>query len=144
MNDGPCNSNRIRNAGKSPERMTSGCTDRSFSSVSHLLLLASFFSPYFHLFRHPAPPRNAGLRYEDLLNEGELDIAEALTLADADVLTGRTRRIKRALDLGFKRKNLQDYAPGMELDIYKSELYETVEKIRAREQEYALLNVHNK
>ena len=65
-------------------------------------------------------------------------------LADPEVITGRTRRIKRALDLGFKRKNLQDYAPDMELDIYKSELYETVEKIRARDQEYALLNAHNK
>eukprot|EP00561_Arcocellulus_cornucervis_P010247 CAMPEP_0185826178 /NCGR_PEP_ID=MMETSP1322-20130828/31417_1 /TAXON_ID=265543 /ORGANISM="Minutocellus polymorphus, Strain RCC2270" /LENGTH=131 /DNA_ID=CAMNT_0028523903 /DNA_START=423 /DNA_END=818 /DNA_ORIENTATION=- len=85
-----------------------------------------------------------GLRYEDLLNEGERDIAEAMTLADPELITGRTRRIKRALDLGFKRKNLQDYAPDMELDIYKSELYETVEKIRARDQEYALLNAHNK
>jgi len=91
-----------------------------------------------------APPRNAGLRYEDLLNEGERDISEALSLAEPDVLTGRTRRIKRALDLGFKRKNLQDYAPDMELDMFKSEIYETVEKLRSRDQEYALLNAHNK
>ena len=87
----------------------------------------------------PSPPTpspfqtNPGLRYEDLLNEGERDIAEAMALADPEVITGRTRRIKRALDLGFKRKNLQDYAPDMELDIYKSELYESVEKIRARD-----------
>lgn len=85
-----------------------------------------------------------GLRYEDLLNEGERDIAEALTLADGDVLTGRTRRIKRALDLGFKRKSLQDYAPDQDLELFKSDLYGTVEKIRARDQEYALLNAHNK
>mmetsp|Transcript_40198 Transcript_40198/g.82735 ORF Transcript_40198/g.82735 Transcript_40198/m.82735 type:complete len:175 (-) Transcript_40198:605-1129(-) len=85
-----------------------------------------------------------GLRYEDLLNEGERDISEALSLAEPDVLTGRTRRIKRALDLGFKRKNLQDYAPDMELDMFKSEIYETVEKLRSRDQEYALLNAHNK
>ena len=98
-------------------------------------------------FSHIVSPSslcNSGLRYEDLLNEGERDIAEAMTLADPELITGRTRRIKRALDLGFKRKNLQDYAPDMELDIYKSELYETVEKIRARDQEYALLNAHNK
>jgi len=100
-----------------------------------------------HFFTYIVSPSslcNSGLRYEDLLNEGERDIAEAMTLADPELITGRTRRIKRALDLGFKRKNLQDYAPDMELDIYKSELYETVEKIRARDQEYALLNAHNK
>ena len=92
----------------------------------------------------PFPPGPPGLRYEDLLNEGERDIAEALTLADGDVLTGRTRRIKRALDLGFKRKSLQDYAPDQDLELFKSDLYGTVEKIRARDQEYALLNAHNK
>ena len=92
----------------------------------------------------PSPPGPPGLRYEDLLNEGERDIAEALTLADGDVLTGRTRRIKRALDLGFKRKSLQDYAPDQDLELFKSDLYGTVEKIRARDQEYALLNAHNK
>ena len=101
------------------------------------------FSHFVHLPPHPLS-HHPGLRYEDLLNEGERDIAEAMALADPEVITGRTRRIKRALDLGFKRKNLQDYAPDMELDIYKSELYETVEKIRARDQEYALLNAHNK
>jgi len=100
--------------------------------------------PFPHLIVLTLSKTNAGLRYEDLLNEGERDIAEAMSLADPEVITGRTRRIKRALDLGFKRKNLQDYAPDMELDMYKSELYETVEKIRARDQEYALLNAHNK
>lgn len=112
---------------------------RSLCHIFRFLRLISH-----HILSLPSNDIPPGLRYEDLLNEGERDIAEALTLADADVITGRTRRIKRALDLGFKRKNLQDYAPGMELDIYKSELYETVEKIRAREQEYALLNAHNK
>ena len=105
------------------------------------MMLLTFFTYRFSFLR---PLCNSGLRYEDLLNEGERDIAEAMTLADPEIITGRTRRIKRALDLGFKRKNLQDYAPDMELDIYKSELYETVEKIRARDQEYALLNAHNK
>eukprot|EP00565_Helicotheca_tamesis_P008975 CAMPEP_0185724494 /NCGR_PEP_ID=MMETSP1171-20130828/957_1 /TAXON_ID=374046 /ORGANISM="Helicotheca tamensis, Strain CCMP826" /LENGTH=114 /DNA_ID=CAMNT_0028392357 /DNA_START=92 /DNA_END=436 /DNA_ORIENTATION=+ len=85
-----------------------------------------------------------GLRYEDLLNSQEKSIEEALELADSDIITGRTRRVKRALDLSVKRKNLQDYAPGIKVDYLKEELYEDVQKIRARDQEFALLNVHNK
>uniref|UniRef100_A0A6V2QRF5 Uncharacterized protein n=1 Tax=Ditylum brightwellii TaxID=49249 RepID=A0A6V2QRF5_9STRA len=85
-----------------------------------------------------------GLRYEDLLNENEKSISEALELADPDIITGRTRRIKRAIDLSVKRKNLQDYAPGVQVDYFKADLYEDVKKIRARDQEFALLNVHNK
>lgn len=85
-----------------------------------------------------------GLRYEDLLNDSEKEVAEALELADPEVRIGRNRRIKRALDLSMKRKNLQDYAPGMQLDVFKVELYDDVKKIKARDQEYAMLNIHNK
>jgi len=85
-----------------------------------------------------------GLRYEDLLNEDEKEVKEALELADPEVLTARTRRLKRAIDLSYKKKSLQDYAPNMELDIFKSEIYPDIEKIRARDQEYAQLNAHNK
>jgi ubiquinol-cytochrome c reductase subunit 7 len=85
-----------------------------------------------------------GLRYEDLLIEEEREVKEALSLADPDVLTGRTRRLKRAIDLNYKRKSLQDYAPNMELDLFKREIYPDIEKIRARDQEYAQLNAHNK
>ena len=86
----------------------------------------------------------AGLRYEDILNEDEKEVKEALSLADPDYVTGRTRRLKRAIDLGFKRKNLQDYAPNMELDIFKVEIGQDIEKIKARDHEYAQLNAHNK
>lgn len=85
---------------------------------------------------------NLGLRYEDLLNEDEKEVQEALSLAEPDVLTARTRRLKRAIDLSYKRKSLQDYAPNMELDIFKREIYPDIEKIRARDQEYAQLNAH--
>jgi len=85
-----------------------------------------------------------GLRYEDILIEEEREVKEALSLADPDVLTGRTRRLKRAIDLNYKRKSLQDYAPNMELDLFKREIYPDIEKIRARDQEYAQLNSHNK
>eukprot|EP00566_Odontella_aurita_P025235 CAMPEP_0113550816 /NCGR_PEP_ID=MMETSP0015_2-20120614/14187_1 /TAXON_ID=2838 /ORGANISM="Odontella" /LENGTH=114 /DNA_ID=CAMNT_0000451655 /DNA_START=41 /DNA_END=385 /DNA_ORIENTATION=+ /assembly_acc=CAM_ASM_000160 len=85
-----------------------------------------------------------GLRYEDVLNDSEKEVAEALELADPDVRIGRNRRIKRALDLSQKRKNLQDYAPNTQPDPFKVEIYGDVEKIKAREQEYALLNLHNK
>lgn len=85
-----------------------------------------------------------GLRYEDILNEEEKDIGEALELADPDVKTGRTRRLKRAIDLSYKRKSLQDYAPDMQLDTWKVELLPDIDKIRARNEEYAQLNAHNK
>jgi len=85
-----------------------------------------------------------GLRYEDLLNEDEKEVKEALSLAEPDVVTARTRRLKRAIDLSYKRKSLQDYAPNMELDLFKKEIYPDIEKIRARDQEYAQLNAHNK
>ena len=65
---------------------------------------------------------------------------QALELSDPDVIMGRQRRIKRAIDLNFKRKNFTDYAPDVELDVFKSEIYEDVKKVTAREQEIALLN----
>jgi Ubiquinol-cytochrome C reductase complex 14kD subunit. len=88
--------------------------------------------------------KRVGLRYEDIINENEKEVAEALSLADPDVITGRTRRLKRAIDLNFKRKNFMDYAPDVNQETFKMEIYEDVEKIKARDQEYALLNAHNK
>lgn len=76
------------------------------------------------------------------MNEDEKEVQEALSLADPNVITARTRRLKRAIDLSYKRKSLQDYAPGMELDIFKKEIYPDIEKIRARDQELAQLNMH--
>ncbi len=98
--------------------------------MSHIDIIINFHFP--------------GLRYEDLLNEDEKEVKEALELADPEILTARTRRLKRAIDLSYKKKSLQDYAPNMELDIFKREIYPDIEKIRARDQEYAQLNAHNK
>ena len=84
------------------------------------------------------------MRFEDIINEDEKEVAEALALADPDVVAGRTRRLKRAIDLNFKRKNFMDYAPDVEQDTFKVEFYEDVEKIKARDAEYAMLNAHNK
>ena len=92
-----------------------------------------------HYFSH-----FTGLRYEDIINEDEREVKEALQLSDPDVVTGRNRRTKRAIDLNFKRKNFMDYAPNVEQDTWKSEIYEDVLKIKSRDQEYALLNSHNK
>jgi len=85
-----------------------------------------------------------GLRYEDIINEGQREVVEALELAPPDVVAGRIRRLKRAVDLSLKRKNFLDYAPGVDQETFKVEIYDDIEKIRAREQEYALLNAHNK
>lgn len=74
----------------------------------------------------------------------EKEVKEALDLADPDVITGRTRRLKRAIDLSFKRKNMMDYAPEMNQETFKEEIYDDVKKIITRDQEYAQLNAHNK
>ena len=102
-------------------------------SLSPLLLLLLFVQTH-----------TTGLRYEDIINDHEKEVVEALELADPDVITGRTRRVKRAIDLNFKRKNFMDYAPDVNQETFKVEIYDDVEKIKARDQEYALLNAHNK
>jgi len=79
-----------------------------------------------------------------LLNEQENDVAEALSMADKDVITARTRRTKRATDLHLKQKNFNDYAPGVDQETFKVEIYDDLLKIRARNQEHALLNAHQK
>jgi len=79
-----------------------------------------------------------------LLNSSKPAIAEAIELADPDVVKGRLRRLKRASDLSYKTKILQDYAPNMQLEPFKVELWEDVKKIEAREAEYAILDMHKK
>jgi len=85
-----------------------------------------------------------GLRYEDLLIEESAAVAEALNYADADVLVGRTRRLKRAIDLNYKKKNLNEYAPNMDMETWKNEIRVDIEKIQARDHEIAHLNGHQK
>lgn len=69
---------------------------------------------------------------------------EALALADREVVLGRYRRLKRASDLCVKQKILQDYAPNMVLEPFKEELYPDLLKIRKRNEEFDLLNLHKK
>jgi hypothetical protein len=85
-----------------------------------------------------------GLRFEDLINEEDNDFKEALSLASPEVQTGRTRRLKRALDLNVKQKNFLDYCPDVDQETFKFEVYEDFLKIRARNQEYAILNQYKK
>lgn len=82
------------------------------------------------------------MRYEDLLNNSDPLIAEALELAEPEVRTGRQRRLKRASDLCVKQKLLHDYAPNMKLEPFKEEIWDDIQKIKARDEEYKLLNGH--
>lgn len=79
-----------------------------------------------------------------MLNSSRPEVAEALELADPDVVKGRLRRLKRASDLSFKAKSLTDYAPDMKLDPFKSELWEDIQKIKARDEEYAIMDLYKK
>lgn len=69
-------------------------------------------------------------------------MGEALQLADPDVLKGRMRRLKRASDLSFKAKELPDYVPDMKLVPFEFEIWDDVQKIKKRDEEELLLNMH--
>eukprot|EP00542_Grammatophora_oceanica_P015292 CAMPEP_0194046544 /NCGR_PEP_ID=MMETSP0009_2-20130614/21550_1 /TAXON_ID=210454 /ORGANISM="Grammatophora oceanica, Strain CCMP 410" /LENGTH=116 /DNA_ID=CAMNT_0038691875 /DNA_START=32 /DNA_END=382 /DNA_ORIENTATION=+ len=85
-----------------------------------------------------------GLRYEDVLNDDIPEVAEALKYAPEDVKTARNRRLKRAIDLDFKKKIYTDYAPDVEQETFKLEFYDEVQKIKARNEEFIMLNSHKK
>ena len=88
---------------------------------------------------------NIGLKYEDLLNNEQLYIKEALELSDPEYYYGRLRRLKRASDLTLKGKNYTDYAPsGTTYEPYVFELRSEIEKLKERDEEEALLNLHKK
>ena len=74
------------------------------------------------------------------MSRDEPEVNEALELAHPDVVEGRYRRLKRASDLAFKQKNLQDYAPDMVLEPFKFEIMQDVEKIMLRDIEFHQLN----
>jgi ubiquinol-cytochrome c reductase subunit 7 len=78
-----------------------------------------------------------------LLNSSVPEVTEALDLADPDYVKARMRRLKRASDLSFKGKNLGDYS-NEQLDPFKFELLGDIKKIQARDEEYALLDLHKK
>lgn len=78
------------------------------------------------------------------MSRDEPEVNEALELAGPDIVEGRYRRLKRASDLAFKQKELQDYAPNLILEPLKREISEDVDKILNRDLEYDLLNNHKK
>uniref|UniRef100_A0A7S2GXC5 Cytochrome b-c1 complex subunit 7 n=1 Tax=Octactis speculum TaxID=3111310 RepID=A0A7S2GXC5_9STRA len=47
-----------------------------------------------------------GLKYNDILNEALPDVQKAVSRLDPDMQQSRDRRIKRALDISFKKKPL--------------------------------------
>lgn len=86
-----------------------------------------------------------GLRYEDLLNEAQPSLQEAFQYAPKDYVESRNRRLKRAVDLSFKRKSLLDYVPENAVeDPFKEDFIPIMEKINKRDQEYVMYNMHNK
>jgi len=86
-----------------------------------------------------------GLRYEDLLNEAQPSLQEAFQYAPKETVEARTRRLKRAIDLSFKRKSLLDYVPESSVeDPFKADIIPIMEKINKRDQEYVMYNMHNK
>jgi len=87
---------------------------------------------------------STGLRWEDLLISSRAPVTEAMELADADVMKGRLRRLKRASDLSYKGKILTDYVDADKLEPFKFELWDDVKKLQARDEEYAIMDLHKK
>ena len=83
-----------------------------------------------------------GLKYEDCLIEHP-PVKEALSYMSQSALLDRDRRIKRAMDLSFKKKTIEEYY-GKEyvaaLEPTKLEWTDMVDKIKARDEERELLN----
>ena len=67
-----------------------------------------------------------------------------MELADPDVLKGRMRRLKRASDLSYKGKVLTDYKDAASLEPFKFELWDDIQKLQARDDEYAVMDLHKK
>lgn len=76
------------------------------------------------------------------MNSSDPVIGEALELADPAIRVARQRRLKRASDLSFKGKSLTDYAPNMQLQPFKHEIYDDILKIQKRDAEVKSLNYH--
>ena len=85
-----------------------------------------------------------GLRWEDLMISSKPAVIEAMELADPDLVKGRMRRLKRASDLSYKGKLYTDYKDASALEPFKLELWHDYKKIVAREEEYAILDLHKK
>ena len=82
-----------------------------------------------------------GLHYEDCLLEKPA-VLEAISLSSPEVFRDRNRRIKRAMDLSFKKKDLNDYRPDIveSATPFKKEITDLVQKIEEREEERELIN----
>ena len=86
---------------------------------------------------------NAGLRYEDVLNENVVEVQTALSRMSKSEKTARIRRLKRALDLSFKRKYLP---PSMQAELTDDVLFghavrDAAAKVRVENEERELLNL---
>jgi hypothetical protein len=83
---------------------------------------------------------NLGLRVEDLFTDQVEDFKEAMSFVDPDVTVGRSRRIRRAIDLDVKHKNFDDYAPHVDQETFKFEIWDYADRINAREFEKSVSN----
>lgn len=82
-----------------------------------------------------------GLKYDDIKLEAEPDMQKALSRLSPEELQLRTRRMKRAFDIDFKRKYLPEELQHVQkpLDPYAEKL---IDDAKARRIERELLNTY--
>ena len=102
--------------------------------------LARMFEPYLASLSHAykqrvgAELRKFGLRYDDLLDEGQdLDVGEALKRLSAEERDMRAQRLKRAMDLSMKHTYLskEEQEKQTPFDFYLTPLVQRVKAERA-------------
>ena len=73
-----------------------------------------------------------GLKYDDLLNEYDPDVSLAISRMSPELYTARQRRLKRALDISFKKKPLPlDFQSTLTpLDPYIENLVDEMRELR--------------
>lgn len=75
--------------------------------------------------------RRYGLRYDDLLNEYDEDVKQALAQLSPEELEMRNKRLKRALDLGLKQTYLAEELQEQE-DVWNPYLSSRVEALKQK------------
>eukprot|EP00636_Phaeomonas_parva_P019021 CAMPEP_0118869912 /NCGR_PEP_ID=MMETSP1163-20130328/13058_1 /TAXON_ID=124430 /ORGANISM="Phaeomonas parva, Strain CCMP2877" /LENGTH=124 /DNA_ID=CAMNT_0006804851 /DNA_START=97 /DNA_END=471 /DNA_ORIENTATION=+ len=78
-----------------------------------------------------------GLKYDDVLNEALPSVQEAVARLDPEEKIARDRRMKRAIDLSFKKKGMPEGSDGKPFENY---LYDHQQKVQEEQDEREILN----
>lgn len=82
-----------------------------------------------------------GLKYDDVLNEALPSVQEAISRLTPEEKVARDRRLKRAIDMSFKKKGMPE--DGQNYDPFEDYLFEHQKDVEKRQEERAIGNSYN-